>query len=67
MQLSDRISVDPEVVHRRHTVRGTPMRVADLLALIAAGADEAEILEDYPYLTPEDIAACLAYELLSEP
>ncbi len=37
------------------------MRVSDVLALLAAGADEAEILGDYPYLTVEDIRACLEY------
>jgi uncharacterized protein (DUF433 family) len=61
MSLLDRISIDPEVVHGRPTVRGTRMRVTDVLSLLAAGADEAEILEDYPYLTSEDIRACLAY------
>jgi uncharacterized protein (DUF433 family) len=61
MSLLDRISIDPEVVHGRPTVRGTRMRVTDVLSLLAAGANEAEILEDYPYLTSEDIRACLAY------
>lgn len=61
MALLDRISIDPEVVHGRPAVRGTRMRVSDVLSLLAAGADEAEILEDYPYLSPEDIRACLAY------
>jgi uncharacterized protein (DUF433 family) len=61
MSLLERISIDPEIVHGRPTVRGTRMRVADVLSLLAAGADEAEILEDYPYLTSEDIRACLAY------
>jgi len=37
------------------------MRVADVLSLLAAGASVAEILEDYPYLSDEDINACLAY------
>ncbi len=37
------------------------MRIADVLSLLAEGADEAEILEDYPYLAAEDIRACLAY------
>ncbi len=37
------------------------MRVSDVLSLLAAGAPEAEILEDYPYLTREDIVACLQY------
>ncbi|MEJ7831764.1 MAG: DUF433 domain-containing protein [Nocardioides sp.] len=61
MSLLDRISIDPEVVHGRPAIRGTRMRVTDVLSLLAAGADEAEILEDYPYLTSEDIRACLTY------
>jgi uncharacterized protein (DUF433 family) len=61
MSLLDRISIDPEIVHGRPAVRGTRMRVSDVLSLLAAGADEAEILEDYPYLSAEDIKACLAY------
>ncbi len=61
MSLLDRISIDPEVVHGRPAIRGTRMRVTDVLSLLAAGASEAEILEDYPYLASEDIRACLAY------
>ena len=61
MSLLDRISINPDVVHGRPAVRGTRMRVSDVLSLLAAGADEAEILEDYPYLNAEDIRACLAY------
>lgn len=59
--LLERISIDPQVVHGRPAVRGTRVRVTDVLSLLAAGADEAEILKDYPYLTSEDIRACLAY------
>ena len=33
----------------------------DVLDLLAAKVPESEILEDYPYLEPEDIAACLEY------
>jgi uncharacterized protein (DUF433 family) len=61
MSLLDRISIDPAIVHGRPAVRGTRMRVSDVLSLLAAGADEVEILEDYPYLSAEDIKACLAY------
>jgi uncharacterized protein (DUF433 family) len=61
MSLLDRISIDPEIVHGRPAVRGTRMRVADVLSLLAAGATEDEILEDYPYLAADDIKACLAY------
>jgi len=61
MSLLERITVDPDVVHGRPAVRGTRMRVADALSLLAAGADEAEILDGYPYLAAEDIRACLTY------
>lgn len=61
MSLLERITIDPHVVHGRPAVRGTRMRVADVLALLASGASEAEILEDYPYLSADDIKACLAY------
>lgn len=61
MSLLDRISIDPAVVHGRPAIRGTRMRVSDVLTLLAAGADEAEILEDYPYLEADDIRACLVY------
>jgi uncharacterized protein (DUF433 family) len=61
MSFLDRITMDSEVVHGRPAVRGTRIRVADVLSLLAAGASEAEILNDYPYLEPEDIKACLEY------
>ena len=61
MSSLERIAIDPEVAHGRAVVRGTRMRVADVLALLAAGADEVEILEDYPFLTAEDLKACLVY------
>ena len=32
-----------------------------ILELLAAGRSEAEILDDYPGLTKEDILACLSY------
>jgi hypothetical protein len=40
-------------------VRGARVRVADVLSLLASGASEAEILDDYPYLESDDIKACL--------
>lgn len=61
MSLIERIVIDPEVVHGRPAIRGTRMRVTDVLSLLAAGASEAEIIEDYPYLTADDIRACLEY------
>jgi len=61
MLRTERIVMDPDVVHGRPRVRGTRVRVADVLAMLAAGASEAEILQDYPYLSAEDVSACLDY------
>jgi uncharacterized protein (DUF433 family) len=35
--------------------------VYDVLSYLAAGMSVAEILDDFPYLTPEDIQACFAF------
>jgi uncharacterized protein (DUF433 family) len=56
-----RISVDPEICGGRPGIKGTRIRVSDVLDMLAEGASQAEILRDFPYLAPEDIAAALAY------
>jgi predicted nuclease of predicted toxin-antitoxin system len=38
-----------------------PIRVKDILALLAAGAPAEGILADYPYLEPQDIVAALQF------
>ena len=35
--------------------------VYDVLEYLASGMSQQEVLEDFPYLTEEDILACLAY------
>jgi len=57
MALSDRIVIDPDVVHGRPAIRGTRVHVSDVLSLLASEATTAEILEDYSYLIEEDIKA----------
>lgn len=56
-----RIAFDPAVCGGRPTVAGTRVRVTDVLEMLAGGASEAEIVRDFPYLSVEDIRACLAY------
>jgi uncharacterized protein (DUF433 family) len=56
-----RITADPNVCGGRPTIRGLRIRVKDVLDLLAAGADRAEILADYPYLEAEDITAVLEF------
>lgn len=56
-----RITVDPAVCGGRPIIRGMRIRVKDVLDLLAAGADRAEILGDYPYLEEADIVAVLEF------
>ena len=44
----ERITIDPEQCGGRPCIRGTRLRVSDVLELLAAGASFAEIIEDYP-------------------
>jgi uncharacterized protein (DUF433 family) len=57
----DRITFNPNQCSGRPCIRGMRIRVKDILELLAASANEAEILADFPYLEREDIRAGLAY------
>jgi uncharacterized protein (DUF433 family) len=61
MSYLDRITFDPEQCGGRPCIRGMRIRVKDVLEMLAAGASEGQILEDYPDLQAEDIRACLQY------
>ncbi|MBA4160754.1 MAG: hypothetical protein C0515_01450 [Novosphingobium sp.] len=56
-----RIAIDPAICGGRATIAGTRVRVSDILEMLAGGASEAEILEDFPYLGQDDIRAALVY------
>ncbi|MBI4877948.1 MAG: DUF433 domain-containing protein [Acidobacteria bacterium] len=42
-------------------IRGLRITVYDVLGYLAAGMTHERILSDFPYLTEEDIRACLAF------
>jgi uncharacterized protein (DUF433 family) len=42
-------------------IRGMRITVYDILSYLASGMSYEEILEDFPYLTKEDILASLGY------
>jgi uncharacterized protein (DUF433 family) len=56
-----RITFNPKQCGGRPCIRHLRIRVKDGLDLPAAKVPESEILEDYLYLEPDDIAACLEY------
>jgi len=60
-ELLKRITVEPGKCGGRPCIRGTRMRVVDVLDLLSSGAEYAEVLCDYPFLERADILACLEY------
>ncbi|ASV11830.1 DUF433 domain-containing protein [Leptospira santarosai] len=61
MNLSNRITLNPEVCHGKPTIRNQRYTVELILDLLSSGMSEGEIIEDYPTLEKEDILACLEY------
>jgi uncharacterized protein (DUF433 family) len=61
MDWKDRIVTSQEVCGGRPRIKGTRISVEFLLGLFAEGWGETEILENYPFLAPEDIRAALAF------
>lgn len=59
--LLERITINPQQCGGRPCIRGMRIRVIDVLELLAAGESHQQILEDYPYLESDDIAAWLLH------
>ena len=55
------ITIEPGKRGGRPCIRGMRITVYDVLSYLAAGMTHEEILADSPYLTEEDILACLSY------
>jgi uncharacterized protein (DUF433 family) len=56
-----RITFDQQILRGKPVIRGMRISVEMILELIAKGATQEEILEDYPQLEPEDLRAALLY------
>ena len=61
MNYRDIITIEPGKRGGKPCIRGMRITVYDVLSYLAAGMTPDEIVEDFPYLTPEDICACLGY------
>jgi len=60
-QLLERITLNPRIMVGKPVIRGTRLTVEHILGLLAHGATETEILQEYAGLTQEDIQACLLF------
>ncbi len=61
MNYRDIITIEPGKRGGKPCIRGMRITVSDVLEYLAAGMTELEILADFPYLTTDDIRACLSY------
>jgi uncharacterized protein (DUF433 family) len=61
MNLTERITIDPEICHGKPTIRGLRYPVETILELLSSGMTIDQILTDYNDLEREDILAVLSY------
>jgi uncharacterized protein (DUF433 family) len=61
MAYSDIITIEPGKRGGKPCIRGLRITVYDVLEYLASGMTHADVLREFPYLTEEDILACLAY------
>ncbi len=57
----ERITVDPEMMGGMPCIRGLRIPVATVVAMVADGLTVAEIDDELPDLTTEDVAEALRY------
>jgi uncharacterized protein (DUF433 family) len=60
-ELLKRITVNPKIFGGKPIIRGHRLAVEHVLGMLATGDTEESLLENYPWLEPEDIRACLIY------
>jgi len=56
-----RITFDKSVLCGKPTIRGLRISVNMIRELLSKGAEEKEIIDDYPFLEFDDIRAALLY------
>jgi uncharacterized protein (DUF433 family) len=61
MHYQNIITIEPGKRGGKPCIRGMRITVYDVLEYLASGMSQQEILADFPYLTEEDIRACLSF------
>ena len=59
--LLERITVRADVFGGKPIIRDMRIAVEHILGMLAAGDTPETVLQDYPFLEPEDIQACLVF------
>ena len=61
MDYRDIITIEPGKRGGKPCIRGMRITVYDVLSYLASGMTIEQILDDFPYLTKDDVLACLSY------
>jgi uncharacterized protein (DUF433 family) len=61
MKYEDVITIEPGKRGGKPCIRGLRITVYEVLNMLANGMSHAELLDEFPDLTEQDILACLAY------
>jgi uncharacterized protein (DUF433 family) len=61
MDYRDIITIEPGTRGGKPCIRGMRITVYDVLSYLASGMSIDEVLEDFPYLTRDDVLAALSY------
>lgn len=61
MDYSSIITIESGKRRGKPRIRDLRITVSDVLEYLASGMTHEQILSDFPYLTEEDIRACLAF------
>lgn len=61
MKFKGIITIEPGKRGGKPCIRGMRITVYDILDYLASGMTHQELLDEFPYLTEEDILACLSY------
>lgn len=59
--LLERITVNPAMFGGKPIIRAMRIAVEHILGMLAAGETPERLLQEYPFLEPADLQACLAY------
>ena len=61
IELLQQINAPPDIFAGKPIIRDMRIIVEHILGMLAAGDSTQLILQEYPFLEPEDVQACLAF------
>jgi uncharacterized protein (DUF433 family) len=59
--MNKRIEIDPRICHGKPVIRGTRVLISTILGALSGGDTVEQVLEDYPAISAEDVAAALEF------